>query len=267
LDTILQKENTAGIPDKIAIEFTSSQEKGLEKTLVFLGFDFNAWHMKLIMHLVNRYQKQKETYALQNPQSLSELTTFFYKRNFEVNFVDFSPEQFALGLLEKLDTQNKTEAEDSPKLKAFLIFDEKDQAIKENLDSQLAPLKRNDFIETWDEEQIVAGFDRDEVIHSKLDQADIILLLVTPNFFSSDQIYEKQLQRALARQKAKEAVVIPILLKSCVWQSSIIGKLPTVLPRNRKALNEQNDEVAAMADTIKQLEGWCAKIYKRKNRQ
>jgi len=267
LDTILQQENTAGIPNDIAIEFTSSKEKDFEKTFAFLGFDFNQWHLRLIMHIINRFQKQKETYALQDPKNLSDLTTFFYKRNFEVNFIDFSPRNFATTLLEKINSQKESSVEESPKLKAFLVFHKKDQAVKEELDKQLAPLKRNEFIQTWDEEQIMAGIDRDKEIEDKLNQADIILLLVTANFFSSDDIYEKQLKTALKRHEEKEAVVIPILIKSSLWQSSIIGNLPTILPRNRKALNEQSDEVAALADTIKQLEGWCTKIFKRKNRK
>ena len=267
LDTILQQENKAGIPNNIAMEFTSSKEKNFEKTFTFLGFDFNQWHLRLIMHIINRFQKQKETYALQNPQSLSQLTSFFYKRNFEVNFIDFSPQQFAVTFLEKIQGQKESSVEESPKLKAFLIFDEKDQAVKDDLDKQLAPLKRNEFIQTWDEEQIVGGFERDEEIKEKLHQADIILLLITPHFFNSDEIYEKQLQSALVRHQDKKAVVIPILIKSCVWQNSIIGKLPTILPRNRKALNEQQDEASALADTIQQLEGWCEKIYQRKKRK
>ena len=86
--------------------------------------------------------------------------------------------------------------------------------------------------------------------------------MITKNFFRTDEIYEKQLQLALARHEAKEAVVIPILMKSCAWQSSVIGNLNTILPRTKEAIDS---ETATFADTINQLEGWCAKIYKRKN--
>lgn len=81
LDSILQQENTAGIPSKVAIHFTSVKDRTagqqFDKTFLFLGFDFNEWHLRLMLHLIGRYQRQKETYALQNPQDVGELTHFF----------------------------------------------------------------------------------------------------------------------------------------------------------------------------------------------
>ena len=264
LDTILQQENTAGIPNKIAIEFTSSKEKDSEKNFIFLGFDFNQWHLRLILHLINRYQKQKETYALQNPKDLSDLTNFFYKRNFEVEFVDFEPQEFATTFLEKIKTV-KTPPKDT-RLNTVLIYDLQDEQIKNTLDTHLATLKGNEFIQTWDESKIKAGEIETKIFEQKLNQADIILLLVTANLFVSDKIYEKQLQLALQFHEEKSAVVIPILMKSCLWKNSIIGKLPTILPRNRTPLDTQQNKDAALADIISQLEGWSEKIYKRKKR-
>ena len=62
LDAILQQENTAGIPNSVAIHFTSVKDKTatqhFDKTFVFLGFDFNEWHLRLIMHLIGRWQRQ-----------------------------------------------------------------------------------------------------------------------------------------------------------------------------------------------------------------
>jgi len=266
LDTILQQEYTAGIPNKIAMEFTSSREKDSEKNFIFLGFDFNQWHLRLILHLINRYQKQKETYAIQNPKDISDLTNFFYKRNFEVEFVDFAPQQFATSFLQKINT-TEVAPQDTTRLNAFLVFDEADEAIKNAFDTHLAVLKGNEFIQTWDESKIAAGDERYQVIEDKLKQADIILLLVTANLFNSDEIYQQQLQLALQLHEQKSAVVIPILMKSCMWQSSIIGKLPTILPRDRTSLDIQGNENVALTDIISQLEGWCEKIYKRKKRK
>ncbi|MFK8009372.1 MAG: SIR2 family protein [Saprospiraceae bacterium] len=266
LDTVLQQENTAGIPNKIAIEFTSSREKDSEKNFIFLGFDFNQWHLRLILHLINRYQKQKETYVLQNPKDISDLTSFFYKRNFEIEFVDFLPEQFATTFLEKINTV-QTAPKDTTRLNAFLMFDEKDEEIKNALDTHLSTLKGNEFIQTWDESKIAAGDERSNVVEEKLKQADIILILVTANLFNSDEIYEKQLKVALQCHEEKSAVMIPILMKSCMWQGSIIGNLSTILPRNRTPLDTQENENVALADIIQQLEGWCGKIYKRKKRR
>lgn len=226
LDAILQREQTATIPPSIAIHFASVEKYHYEKTFVFLGFDFNQWHLRLLMHLINRYQRQKESYALQNPGNLSELTTFFYKRNFEVEFVDLPPDQF----LEDFSTKLKVAEESTPEttaLQVYLMYDKADKALKDHLDLQLAPLKREAFIDTWNEEQLLPGEERKTEMLRQINEADIIILIVTPHFFASDEIYEEQLQRALNRDDAKEAVVIPILMQSCQWENSAIGKLPT----------------------------------------
>ena len=265
LDAILQREQTATIPPSIAIHFAPVEKYHYEKTFVFLGFDFNQWHLRLLMHLINRYQRQKESYALQNPQSLSELTTFFYKRNFEVEFVDILAWDFLDTFRQKLD-QEQAQSKKTPQLRVFLLYHPDDKTLKDRLDLQLAPLKKKAFIQTWDEEQILPGAEPQSEIQKQMNVADIIILVVTPLFFASDGIYKEQLQWALQRHESREAVVIPILMQSSMWESSALRRLATILPRNKRPLNEQENESAALNDTIDQLKKICHMIYKRNQR-
>ncbi len=269
LDAILQQENTAGIPNNVAIHFTSVKDKNatqqFEKTFVFLGFDFNEWHLRLIMHLIGRYQRQKETYALQNPTDIGELTRFFYSNNFDVRFVDTPAEQF-LEEIHAAILQPETETTPtSAKLKVFLMYAPEDEAVKTALDVQLNPIKRTDFIETWDESQILPGAEKEQEITQRIEAADIILLLVTANFFGSDHLFDHQLQVALRRHDAKQTVIIPLLMRSCVWEGTSLDQLKaTILPRNLDAMDKQANPETALADTVKQLSGWCKKIFDRK---
>lgn len=271
LDAILQQENTAGIPNKVAIHFTSVKDKNaaqqFDKTFVFLGFDFNEWHLRLILHLIGRYQRQKETYALQNPTDIGELTRFFYNNNFGVEFVDTPAEQF----LEKIQTamlQPETATTPtSAKLKVFLMYAPEDEAVKTALDLQLNPIKLTEFIETWDESQLLPGAEKELEIARRIEAADIILPLITANFFGSDRIFDHQLQLALRRHEAKETVVIPLLMRSCAWEGTLLDPLKaTILPRNLTALDKQDNPETALADTVTQLSGWSKKIFDRKKR-
>jgi hypothetical protein len=88
--------------------------------------------------------------------------------------------------------------------------------------------------------------------------------LVTANFFGSDDVFERQLSAALRRHEAKQAVVIPLLMRSCSWQGSPLDQLTTILPRNRMALDRQDNPEVALSDTVEQLKGWCKKIFDRK---
>jgi hypothetical protein len=270
LDAILQQENTAGIPNSVAIHFTSSKTQvgaqQFDKTFVFLGFDFNAWHLRLIMHLIGRYQRQKETYALQEISGVAELTAFFYQNNFDVRFVDTPARQFLAHF--EHEVQRPAAVAAAPvtgKLKVFLMYAREDESVKVGLDVQLNPLKRTEFIETWDESQIIAGSEKDEEISSRLEAADIVLLLVTANFFGSDQIFDRQLAIALRRHEAKQAVVIPLLMRNCSWAESPLDQLKnTILPRNLEAMEKQEHPDTALSDTVEQLRGWCKKIFDRK---
>ncbi len=270
LDAILQQENTAGIPNKVAIHFTSVKDKGLgqqfDKTFVFLGFDFNEWHLRLILHLIGRYQRQKETYALQNPKDIGELTHFFYKNNFDVHFEGTPAEQFLADIQAAIAQPELPSTPVSGKLKVFLMYAPEDEAVKTALDTQLNPIKRTEFIETWDESQLLAGAEKDQEITQRIQEADIILPLITANFFGSDQI-DQQLQLALRRHEAKETVVIPLLMRSCVWEGTSLEQLKaTILPRNLSALDKQENPETALADTVTQLSGWSKKIFDRKKR-
>lgn len=263
LDAILQKENTAGIPSSVAIHFTSGKEGEFNKTFVFLGFDFNQWHLRLILHLIGRYQRQKETYALQNPRDLGALNAFFYSNNFDVRFVDTPAERFLAEFDAALQRPVVVAAPENPKLRVFLLYDPTDEAEKNALDTQLNPLKRTEFVQTWDESQILPGADREQEIAGRIAEADIILLLITANFFSED-IYNKYLPAALQRQEANQSKVIPLLVKSVDWEGTPIGRLYTVLPRNRLALDKQPNPETALSDTINQLKGHIERIVNLK---
>ncbi|MCB0599180.1 MAG: toll/interleukin-1 receptor domain-containing protein [Lewinellaceae bacterium] len=264
LDAILQKENTAGIPSSVAIHFTSARERQFDKTFVFLGFDFNQWHLRLIMHLIARYQRQRETYALQDSQSLDELTAFFYRNNFDVRFEDKPADLFLEEFKRELQKPAAVAPAEAPQIKVFLMYSPEDQEAREALDKQLAPLKKTDFIQTWDEAQILPGAESETEINRHLEAADIILLLVTADFFNSGTIYEKYLQTALQRHEARQTVVIPLLMRSCVWEETPLGQLTTILPRNKTTLDKQENPEAALSDTVGQLQGWCQKIVGRK---
>jgi hypothetical protein len=58
-------------------------------------------------------------------------------------------------------------------------------------------LKRSGIIGNWHDRQIVAGSELGASIDLALDEADVILLLVSSHFLASDYCYEKEMQRAM----------------------------------------------------------------------
>jgi len=133
----------------------------------------------------------------------------------------------------------------SGKLRIFISYSHSDHKLKEQLVNHLRPLERENLIEVWEDQQIPPGDDWDKTIAKRLDQADIILPLVSIDFINSKYCYDVEMGRALIRQEAGKAKVVPVILRSCLWQKSPLGQLKA-LPTDGKAVTTWPDVDAAL---------------------
>ncbi|MCB0192819.1 MAG: SUMF1/EgtB/PvdO family nonheme iron enzyme [Anaerolineae bacterium] len=117
----------------------------------------------------------------------------------------------------------------------FFAYARADQALRDELDKHLAFLRRSKLIKGWYDGDISAGEDWQQAIHQNLHTADIILLLVSPDFIASDYCYDVEMKKAMARHEAGEAVVIPVILRPCIWEDAPFGKLQA-LPQDAKPI-------------------------------
>ena len=107
----------------------------------------------------------------------------------------------------------------------FFSYSHEDEALRDQLEQQLAILKRQQVISVWHDRRILAGSSIDHSIDAQLEAADIILLLVSPAFLASDYCYDREMTRAMERHKSGEARVIPVILRACPWHDAPFGKL------------------------------------------
>jgi TIR domain/Effector-associated domain 1 len=100
-------------------------------------------------------------------------------------------------------------------IKVFISYSEEDEKFKKQLETHLSLLRREKLIDLWNSKQTTIGvLGRDQQIAEQIDSAQIILLLMSPNFIASDQLYENEMMRAIDRQKAGDPVrVIPISVR------------------------------------------------------
>ena len=118
-------------------------------------------------------------------------------------------------------------------IKIFFCYAHEDKKLLEKLRKQLKPLEHERLIEMWHGGDISAGTERKPVIGERLLTAQIILLLVSPDFIDSDYIYQNEMIQAVERHERREAYVIPVILRPTYWQSAPIGKLEA-LPKEGK---------------------------------
>ena len=110
-------------------------------------------------------------------------------------------------------------------VKLLFSYSHKDEKLRDLLDDHLSLLKRQQKLLTWHDRSISAGEEFDVTIREELESSQIILLLISANFLASNYCYEKEMQRAIERHNNRTAVVIPVILHPCDWESAPFGKL------------------------------------------
>jgi hypothetical protein len=115
-------------------------------------------------------------------------------------------------------------------VKIFCCYAREDEMFLNKLKTHLVPLQRQGLIELWHDQNISAGTAWEQEISNRLNEAQIILLLISPDFMDSDYCYSIEMKRALELHESGIAHVIPIILRPVHWQG-ILGKLQ-VLPKD-----------------------------------
>ena len=137
-----------------------------------------------------------------------------------------------------------TEAQQpSEAFKVFYSYSHQDEELRDELAKHLDPLHRQELITEWHDRKIGPGTEWEGQIDIHLNEADIILFLVSADFIASDYCYDVELNRSMERHEAGEACVIPIILRPVDWTGAPFAKLQA-LPRDAKPVTrwENKDE-------------------------
>ena len=139
----------------------------------------------------------------------------------------------------------------------FYSYSHKDKAYRDKLKTHLSLMRRERLISEWYDQDILPGQEWSDEINKHLKTADIILLLVSPDFIDSDYCYTMEMEFAIRRYEAGEAWVIPIILKPCEWRHSPLKRLQA-LPYRAKPVtssywHNQDDAFNDIAQGIRKV--------------
>lgn len=132
----------------------------------------------------------------------------------------------------------------------FFSYARKDEVLKDELNVHLASLKRDRKINLWHDREIAAGDTWDEAIQQAIDAAQIILLLITPDFLNSDYCFSAELRIAMDRHEQGTAKVLPIIARPSDWETSSFQKLQ-VLPKDAKPITTWPNQDEALVSVVK----------------
>jgi len=146
----------------------------------------------------------------------------------------------------------------------FLSYSHKDDKLREQLQKDLEALQA--YVLAWYDGKIRGGDEVDPQIVHYLNEAHVILLLVSPDFLRSSYVREKELPRALERHRAGEARVIPIILRPANWQKppwdTMFGGLKA-FPKDGKPVSKWRSRDEAFVDIYGQLQEIIRELHEQ----
>lgn len=126
-------------------------------------------------------------------------------------------------------------------LNVFVCFDDDDAEIVNTIETHCASLVHHKKIEVWHHQKIRPGqlIDYERRIH--LENADIILLMISSKLLNSEVFYEVE-KMSLSKLEQKKAIVIPVLLKYAFLQGFAFTRLQ-MLPSDGEPIVMQGGDL------------------------
>jgi WD40 repeat protein len=107
----------------------------------------------------------------------------------------------------------------------FCCYAHEDALLLKRLKKHIIPLQREGLISILNDTDISPGTNWEEEIDKHLNTAQIILLLISPDFIASEYCYSEEMKQAMKRHDHGKTRVIPIILRYVDWQKTPFGKL------------------------------------------
>ena len=125
----------------------------------------------------------------------------------------------------------------------FLAHSPKDNLYVKELNRHLSLLRRSARLTIWNQADILAGEEIDFQIQIALEQANIVILLVSSDLLSDQAYWNQVVEKVMQKHKAGKARVIPVVARSCMWEDSPFGKLQSPNRDNPIAIAKNRDEI------------------------
>src|SRR5438270_2670007 len=103
-------------------------------------------------------------------------------------------------------------------IEIFISYADEDDLLRQKLDKHLSLLEQHNHITIWHKGRIIPGQEPANEIDAHLNRAQIILLLVSPDFMASQYLNGIEVKRAMERYAAGDAHVIPVILRRVDWK-------------------------------------------------
>jgi hypothetical protein len=127
-----------------------------------------------------------------------------------------------MGIITSPVANNEGRAAESTRksINVFITYSRHDRGYlgEDSLFGFLKGLKREGF-SIWFDTRLEAGMLWDDEIKKQMDDADIVIALVSQSFLNSDYCQNVEMSRFLERRKQTGLIILPVIVAPCDWKS------------------------------------------------
>lgn len=152
-------------------------------------------------------------------------------------------------------------ANETTRCKLFVSYSHLDDEWLERLKLHLALLERRGFVHVWSDTKIRVGAQWEKEIEDALRESRAAVLMLTPAFFGSEYIWDKEMPHILRHAKSGMHV-FPLLAKPCAWRLADELAQLQARPLNGRALSLGTEASvdSDLADFVYELAGLLGKL-------
>lgn len=105
----------------------------------------------------------------------------------------------------------------------FIAFANEDRDVRDKLLRQMNLVKDRQGWLIWSASELKGGDPWDTEIKRRLMDSDVVLLLLSTDFFNSSYITETELPEVIKKHKAGNCQIIPVIARKCHWKDTSFG--------------------------------------------
>ena len=136
----------------------------------------------------------------------------------------------------------------------FISYAHEDVDYLNRLEQHLSNLRQQGIIQSWHDKMINAGDRWQNKIDEALEEAQVIVFLISPDFIASDYINSVEVKRAKERHARGLACLIPVIVKDVFWEKNPLSVF--------QALPADGQSIAGSANKDKAFVEVVSGIYK-----
>lgn len=163
--------------------------------------------------------------------------------------VEMANEKMLFYLRQEIDTlplvaHQKYNTQSEERTKVFISYSHADKDVLREVQRHFKPVKAS--IDLWDDERIRAGQKWKEEIRAAIKVTKVAILLISTDFLGSEFIATDELPPLLEAAEKEGAVILPIILKPCLFDqfdelNQFQALNPPTRPLSKMDLNEREE--------------------------